>query len=141
MLQTRENYIRSVILETTRDARLAFNDWDHETVLSASKTLLAVSDQMRKMKPADTFKGLDDMGDVLATQDGQEGDNGHKVESAAPEPQLPPSGGEALPETGDEQWSRWAPEAPDDDQDEAQPDLREPEPLEGQAALLAALQA
>lgn len=134
MLQTRENFIRSAILECTRDARLAFNEWDHETVLAASKTLLAVSAQMAKMRPAETFDGLDDMCLDLLSKDEESDDGGLKVTSDTPDPVIPPSG-----EVVSVQNCSPAYEEPDSDPE--QPDLREPEPVTDQQSLVAALMA
>ena len=94
MLTTRESFIRSAILESTTDARIAFADWDYETVLSASKTLLNVSAQMRKMNPAKEppLVKLDPMGDLPPKPNGNGGDSGHKVETPKPQPVKPTPG-------------------------------------------------
>ena len=93
MLQTRENFIRSAILDATTDARIAFDDWDYESVLSASKTLLNVSAQMRKMNPVKEppLVKLDPMGNLPPRPNGN-GDGGQKVKTDPPKPVKPTPG-------------------------------------------------
>ncbi len=94
---SRESYIRSRLVEATIDARVAFMVWDYETVLAASKTLSAISDQMRRMKRPESVGAIDDDNLVECLppsepQGDEDIDGGLKVESSIPEPLLPPGG-------------------------------------------------
>ena len=96
MLQTRENFIRSQLVEKTQDARVAFASWDYEGVLSAAKSLVNIADAMRKHgAPADALSAISDF--PLNDTPTDQGNGGHKVKSDVPDPTMPPSGGVAEP--------------------------------------------
>ena len=95
MLMTREAFITDKVLTVTRDARIAVGEWDAETIEAASKSLLAIADQMRKLVTAQPVP-LDDSVplDCLSNghsgpENGENGNGGHKVETDRPDPVRP----------------------------------------------------
>ena len=92
---TREAFITDKVLTVTRSARIAVGEWDADSIEAASKSLLAVASQMRKLVPAQPVP-LDDSVPLDCLSDGhsgsESGDNGgggYKVETDRPEPVRP----------------------------------------------------